>query len=90
MIAKHRETLGVTPRKISDDEIVHRLVFSLVNEAAHILEEGIANKASDIDIVYIYGYGFPVYRGGPMNYANQVGLFNVAQMMKKFQQNPLR
>jgi len=89
MIAKHRETLGVTPRKISDDEIVHRLVFSLVNEAAHILEEGIANKASDIDIVYIYGYGFPVYRGGPMNYANQVGLFNVAQMMKKFQQNPL-
>ena len=89
MIAKHRETLGITPRKISDDEIVHRLVFSLVNEAAHILEEGIANKASDIDIVYIYGYGFPVYRGGPMNYANQVGLFNVAQMMKKFQQNPL-
>jgi len=89
MIAKHRESLGITPRKISDDEIVHRLVFSLVNEAAHILEEGIANKASDIDIVYIYGYGFPVYRGGPMNYANQVGLFNVAQMMKKFQQNPL-
>ena len=60
MIAKHRETIGITPRKISDDEIVHRLVFSLVNEAAHILEEGIANKASDIDIVYIYGYGFPV------------------------------
>ena len=89
MIARHRESLGITPRKISDDEIVHRLVFSLVNEAAHILEEGIANKASDIDIVYIYGYGFPVYRGGPMNYANQVGLFNVAQMMKKFQQNPL-
>ena len=89
MIFKHRATLGVTPRKISDDEIVHRLVFSLVNEASHILEEGIANKASDIDIVYIFGYGFPAYRGGPMNYANQVGLFNVVQMMKKFQQNPL-
>ena len=89
MIVKHREALGITPRKISDDEIVHRLVFSLVNEAAHILEEGIANKASDIDIVYIYGYGFPVWRGGPMNYANQYGLFNVVQMMKRFQANPL-
>ncbi|MEQ1594157.1 MAG: 3-hydroxyacyl-CoA dehydrogenase NAD-binding domain-containing protein [Casimicrobium sp.] len=88
MVAKHRETLGITPRKISDDEIVHRLVLSLVNEAAHILEEGIANKASDIDIVYIYGYGFPPFRGGPMNYADQLGLFNVVQMMKKFQQNP--
>jgi 3-hydroxyacyl-CoA dehydrogenase len=88
MIAKHRESLGITPRKISDDEIVHRLVLSLVNEAAHILEEGIANKASDIDIVYIYGYGFPPHRGGPMNYANELGLFTVAQMMKKFAQNP--
>ncbi|HPG62545.1 MAG TPA: 3-hydroxyacyl-CoA dehydrogenase NAD-binding domain-containing protein [Casimicrobium sp.] len=88
MVVKHRETLGITPRKISDDEIVHRLVLSLVNEAAHILEEGIANKASDIDIVYIYGYGFPPFRGGPMNYADQLGLFNVVQMMKKFQQNP--
>jgi 3-hydroxyacyl-CoA dehydrogenase len=89
MIAKHRESLGITPRKISDDEIVHRLVLSLVNEAAHILEEGIANKASDIDIVYIYGYGFPPHRGGPMNYANELGLFTVAQRMKKFAQNPL-
>jgi 3-hydroxyacyl-CoA dehydrogenase len=62
--------------------------LSLVNEAAHILEEGIANKASDIDIVYVFGYGFPPHRGGPMNYANQLGLFNVVQMMKKFQQNP--
>jgi 3-hydroxyacyl-CoA dehydrogenase len=88
MIVKHRETLGIKPRKIADDEIVHRLILSLVNEAAHILEEGIANKASDIDIVYVFGYGFPPHRGGPMNYANQLGLFNVVQMMKKFQQNP--
>jgi 3-hydroxyacyl-CoA dehydrogenase len=89
MIAKNRESLGIKPRKISDDEIVHRLVLSLVNEAAHILEEGIANKASDIDIVYIYGYGFPPHRGGPMNYADQLGLFNVVQMMNKFAKNPL-
>ena len=89
MIEEHRKSLGITPRKISDEEIVQRLVFSLVNEAAHILEEGIANKASDIDIVYIFGYGFPVYRGGPMNYADQVGLFNVVQAMNRFAKNPL-
>ncbi|MDD5000083.1 3-hydroxyacyl-CoA dehydrogenase NAD-binding domain-containing protein [Rhodoferax sp.] len=89
MIEDHRAALGLTPRKISDEEIVQRLVFSLVNEAAHILEEGIANKASDIDVVYIFGYGFPVYRGGPLNYANEVGLFNVVQAMQRFAQNPL-
>lgn len=89
MIEEHRKALGITPRKISDEEIVQRLVFSLVNEAAHILEEGIANKASDIDIVYIFGYGFPAHRGGPMNYADQVGLFNVVQAMNRFAQNPL-
>jgi 3-hydroxyacyl-CoA dehydrogenase len=89
MIEEHRKALGITPRKISDEEIVQRLVFALVNEAAHILEEGIANKASDIDVVYIFGYGFPVHRGGPLNYANEVGLFNVAATMKRFAQNPL-
>ena len=89
MIAAHRASLGITPRKISDDEIVQRLVYSLVNEAAHILEEGIASKAGDIDMVYLMGYGFPIYRGGPMNYADQVGLFNVVQSMGRFAQNPL-
>ncbi|PWW44613.1 3-hydroxyacyl-CoA dehydrogenase [Melaminivora alkalimesophila] len=89
MVADHRQSLGITPRKISDEEIVQRLVYALVNEAAHILEEGIANKASDIDVVYIFGYGFPVHRGGPLNYANEVGLFNVVQAMKRFAQNPL-
>ena len=89
MIDAHRASLGITPRKISDEEIVQRLVYSLINEAARILEEGIANKASDIDVVYIFGYGFPVFRGGPMNYANEVGLFNVVQAMNRFAQNPL-
>jgi 3-hydroxyacyl-CoA dehydrogenase len=89
MIEEHRRTLGITPRKISDDEIVHRLVYSLVNEAAKILEEGIASKASDIDMVYLTGYGFPLFRGGPMCYADSQGLFNVVQTMKKFAANPL-
>jgi 3-hydroxyacyl-CoA dehydrogenase len=89
MIEEHRKALGITPRKVSDEEIVQRLVYALVNEAAHILEEGIASKASDIDMVYLMGYGFPIYRGGPMNYANEVGLFNVVQAMNRFAQNPL-
>ena len=89
MIETHRASLGITVRKISDEEIVQRLVYALVNEAAHILEEGIASKASDIDMVYLMGYGFPIYRGGPMNYADQVGLFNVVQAMDRFAKNPL-
>ena len=89
MIEDHRASLGITPRKISDEEIVQRLLYSLINEAAHILEDGIASKASDIDMVYLMGYGFPIYRGGPMNYADEVGLFNVVQAMHRFAQNPL-
>ena len=88
MIEEHRKELGVTPRKISDEEIVQRLVYSLVNEGARILDDGIASRASDIDMVYLTGYGFPIHRGGPMLYADQVGLFNVVQAMKRFQQNP--
>lgn len=89
MIQQHRQSLGITPRPISDEEIVQRLVFSLVNEGAHILEDKIAAKASDIDMVYITGYGFPFYRGGPMHYAQEFGLFNVVQAMHRFAQNPL-
>ena len=89
MIDAHRKALGITPRKISDEEIVQRLVFSLVNEAARLLEEGIAQRASDIDMVYLTGYGFPLWRGGPMCYADTVGLFNVERAMKRFARNPL-
>ena len=88
MIEKHRTALGIAPRKIGDDEIVHRLVYSLVNEGAKIVDEGIASKASDIDMVYLTGYGFPLHRGGPMCYADTQGLFNVVQTMKRFAANP--
>ena len=89
MIEDHRASLGIAPRRISDEEIVQRLVYALINEAARILEEGIASKAGDIDMVYLMGYGFPMWRGGPMNYANEVGLFNVVQAMHRFSGNPL-
>ena len=88
MVADHRKALGITPRQIGDEEIVQRLVFSLVNEAAHILEEGIANKASDIDMVYLTGYGFPLHRGGPLCFADTIGLYNVVTAMGRFAANP--
>ena len=88
-IDKVRADKGITPRAISDEEIVNRLMLALVNEGAHILQEGIANKASDIDMVYLTGYGFPVYRGGPMLFADMMGLPKAVALMKQFQQNPL-
>jgi 3-hydroxyacyl-CoA dehydrogenase len=84
MIVQHSKDLGIERRKIGDEEIVERLVYALVNEGALILEEGIASRASDIDMVYLNGYGFPKHRGGPMLYADEVGLFNVAQAMRRY------
>jgi 3-hydroxyacyl-CoA dehydrogenase len=84
LIADHRAELGITPRRISDDEIVHRLIFALVNEGAKILEEGIALRASDIDMIYLTGYGFPAHVGGPMLYADVCGLYNVVKRMQGF------
>ncbi|WP_244815262.1 3-hydroxyacyl-CoA dehydrogenase NAD-binding domain-containing protein [Caballeronia sp. Lep1P3] len=84
MIVRHSKALGVTRRAISDEEIVERLVFALVNEGAMILAEGIASKASDIDMVYLNGYGFPKFRGGPMHYADEVGLYNVVQAISRY------
>jgi 3-hydroxyacyl-CoA dehydrogenase len=80
--------LGVTPRSIDDAEIVDRLVYALVNEGARILEEGIASRSSDIDVVYLTGYGFPRWRGGPMFYAGEVGLDRVLQRIREFARNP--
>jgi len=84
MIIKHSKDIGVKRRAVSDREIVERLVYSMVNEAAYILEEGIAQRASDVDMVYLTGYGFPLHRGGPMFYADTVGLLNVVAAMKKY------
>ncbi len=88
MVAAHRQTLGLEPRRLGSEEIVQRLVFALVNEGARILEEKIAIRASDIDMVYLTGYGFPLWRGGPMCYADTVGLLPVTYAMQRFAQNP--
>jgi 3-hydroxyacyl-CoA dehydrogenase len=84
MIVDHAKSLGLERKKISDQQIVERLVYALVNEGAFILEEGIAMRASDIDMVYLTGYGFPLFRGGPMFYADTVGLSNVLHSIKQY------
>jgi 3-hydroxyacyl-CoA dehydrogenase len=77
IIVGHSKALGIERREIGEREIVERLVYALVNEGARMLEEGIALRASDIDMVYLSGYGFPLFRGGPMFYADTVGLDQV-------------
>mgnify|MGYP001376192866 FL=1 len=81
---KVAEENGFTRRDISDEEIVDRCILGLVNEGAKILEEGVAQRSSDMDIVYINGYGFPIWRGGPMFYANSIGLDKVLEKINKF------
>ena len=83
-IADYSKEIGVERRAVSDAEIVERCMYALVNEGAKILAEGIALRASDIDMVYLTGYGFPPYRGGPMFYADTVGLNNVVAAMERY------
>ncbi|MBF2753980.1 MAG: enoyl-CoA hydratase/isomerase family protein [Gammaproteobacteria bacterium AqS3] len=84
LIRKISAELGYEPREISDEEILERCIYALVNEGAKILEDGMALRSVDIDVVYINGYGFPAYRGGPMFYANQQGLDQVLAALEKY------
>ncbi len=84
MILNESKELGIERREITDQEIVERCVYALVNEGAYILEEGVASRASDIDVVYLFGYGFPGFRGGPMYYADSVGLDKVYDRVCQF------
>jgi 3-hydroxyacyl-CoA dehydrogenase len=88
LIVSASREMGVTRRKIPAEEIVERCILALVNEGAKILEEGIALRASDIDVVYLTGYGFPPFRGGPMHYADTLGLFGVVRAMHRLAGNP--
>lgn len=84
LFAVEAKKQGMTRRNISDSEIQNRLVLALINEGATILEEGIANKASDIDVIWLNGYGFPRYKGGPMFYADTVGLDTIVSQLETF------
>ncbi|MBD5635860.1 MAG: hypothetical protein IAI49_15440 [Candidatus Eremiobacteraeota bacterium] len=84
LLAAERERAGVAPGDPSDDEIVRRCVYALVNEGARILGEGVARSAADIDTIWTNGYGFPKARGGPMRYAQEVGLASVLASIERF------
>jgi len=86
LIASEADKLGIVRRDIDSSEIVDRLIFALANEGMKIVEEGIAQRPGDIDVVYVYGYGFPAFRGGPMHYADTVGLDHVLQRVREFRQ----
>ncbi|WP_339804358.1 3-hydroxyacyl-CoA dehydrogenase NAD-binding domain-containing protein [uncultured Marinobacter sp.] len=86
LIAKFRSEQGIESREITDQEILERCMYVMINEGAKILEEGIAARSLDIDITWIYGYGFPAYRGGPMFWADQIGLDKILATVKKFHQ----
>ncbi len=88
LIRQYRQDIGVKARAVSDREIVERCIYALVNEAARILEEGIAQRASDIDMVYLAGYGFPVWRGGPLMWADMQGSYMAARRMREFAAQP--
>jgi 3-hydroxyacyl-CoA dehydrogenase len=86
IIEDFRKKQGVTPREISDQEIVERTLYVMVNEGAKIIEEGMAQRASDIDVVWVYGYGWPVYRGGPMFWADCEGLDKIVEGLKRHEE----
>jgi len=86
ILQAYRSGTGVAQRSVTDEEIVDRLMLALVNEGAQILDEGVAQRASDIDVVYATGYGFPVTKGGPMHYANTLGTANVLARILRYQQ----
>ena len=84
LIIKHSQEVGIKRRTITDQEIIERAIYSMINEGAKILEEGIAARPLDIDVVWLYGYGFPIYLGGPMFYADMVGLKKVYDAILKY------
>jgi 3-hydroxyacyl-CoA dehydrogenase len=88
IVATYRNEIGAATRAIRADEIVDRSILALVNEGARIVDEGIAQRASDVDVVYLTGYGFPLHRGGPMLYADMTGLYNVMRRMQAFAAMP--
>ena len=85
LIEREAKAAGIERREIDSSEIVDRLIFALANEGMKIVDEGIAQRPGDIDVVYVYGYGFPAFRGGPMHYADSVGLDTVLARVREFQ-----
>jgi 3-hydroxyacyl-CoA dehydrogenase len=88
MIRAEAKRLGIEQRKISEQEIIERCIYALIVEGARILEDGIATRASDIDVIWINGYGFPRHRGGPTHYADSIGAGKICDAISRFQKRP--
>jgi 3-hydroxyacyl-CoA dehydrogenase len=88
IIEQYRRQRGITPRNVRAEEIIERCIYALINEGARIVEDGIAQRSSDIDLVYLNGYGFPAYRGGPMFFADHVGLHEIVRALKRIAAQP--
>jgi 3-hydroxyacyl-CoA dehydrogenase len=88
IIEQYRRQRGIAPRSVGPQEIVERCMYALINEGARIIEDGIAQRSSDIDLVYLNGYGFPAYRGGPMFYADQTGLHEIVRALNSIAAQP--
>ena len=88
IIEQYRRQRGITPRNVGAEEIVERCIYALINEGARIIEDGIAQRSSDIDVVYLNGYGFPAYRGGPMFFADNAGLQNIVRALERIAAQP--
>ena len=86
LIERTAKEAGIARRPITDEEIIERCIYIMINEGARILEEGHASRASDIDAIYFSGYGFPAYRGGPMWYADTVGVRKICDKIEEFHQ----
>jgi len=84
IIADAQRRAGVNPRTVPPDEIFERMFYPMINEGARILEEGIATRPSDIDVIWINGYGWPAWTGGPMHYADSVGLKHIAERLAHY------
>src|SRR5581483_8942470 len=86
IILQSSKDQGIARRSVSDEEILARCMYAAINEGAKILDEGIALRASDIDVMWLYGFGFPRWRGGPMHYADAIGVGKVLEWVRRFEQ----
>jgi 3-hydroxyacyl-CoA dehydrogenase len=84
LIAEFSQKQGIARRTITDEEILQRCIYAIINEGSKILDDGIVSKASDLDVIWVNGYGWPRYLGGPMFYADTIGLENVLGVLNKF------
>jgi 3-hydroxyacyl-CoA dehydrogenase len=84
LLARHRAARGIAPRALADEEILERCLYAMINEGARLIEEGVVARPHEIDVIWLHGFGFPAYRGGPMFYADEVGLGTLLERLQRY------